>query len=290
MGALRAIPCTKRATPEDDVDGKDVRYEVDGRVALVTLDRARYRNAQSWQLLDELDEALDAAQDDKDVRVVIVRGAGDHFSAGHDLGTTEQVEDLRARGVPAVGIAEYEAFRRYNLDLTLKWRNLPKPTIAMVRGYCIYGGWMIAAAMDVVFASPSARFLAGQVEYLSIPFDVGFRKAKELLFESRFIDAEEAHALGFVNRVIEDESLEQETLAWARRVGESGYGTLRMAKLAVNKMQDLVGFSAAMEAAFADYLVVARMGGHPAAPPKERRLGGVDLALKGARRERAGPD
>ena len=149
---------------------------------------------------------------------------------------------------------------------------------------------MIAAAMDVVFASPTAHFLAGQVEYLSVPFDVGFRKAKELLFESRFIDAEEAHALGFVNRVIEDESLDQETLAWARRVGENGYGTLRMAKLAVNKMQDLVGFSTAMEAAFADYLVVARMGGHPAARPKERRLGGVDLALKGARGERSGPD
>ena len=186
------------------MDGKDVRYEVDGRVALVTLDRASYRNAQSWRLLDQLDEALDAAQDDRDVRVVVVRGAGEHFSAGHDLGTSEQIEDVAARGVPAVGIAEYEEFRKYNLDLTLKWRNLPKPTIAMVRGYCIYGGWMIAAAMDVVFASPSARFLAGQVEYLSVPFDVGFRKAKELLFESRFIDAEEAHALGFVNRVIED--------------------------------------------------------------------------------------
>ena len=72
----------------------------------------------------------------------------------------------------------------------------------MVRGYCIYGGWMIAAAMDVIFASPDARFLAGQVEYFSTPFDVGFRKAKELLFESRFIGAEEARQLGFVNRVI----------------------------------------------------------------------------------------
>ena len=108
--------------------------------------------------------------------------------------------------------------------------------------------------------------------------------------ESRFIDAEEAHALGFVNRVIDDESLEQETLAWARRVGENGYGNLRMAKLAVNKMQDLVGFSAAMEAAFADYLVVARMGGHPAKPPAKKRLAGVDLALKGSRGERAGQD
>jgi enoyl-CoA hydratase len=266
----------------------NIRYDVDGPVAIITLDRSRYRNAQSWQLLDELDHALDRAHQDRAVRVIVVRGEGEHFSAGHDLGTPEQVADVKERGIPPVGIEEYEAFRRYNLDLTLKWRNLAKPTVAMVRGYCIYGGWMIAAAMDVIFAAPDARFLAGQVEYFSIPFDVGFRKAKELLFESRFIDAEEARALGFVNRVYPAERLESETLAWAARVAESGYGTLRMAKLAVNKMHDLVGFSSAMEGAFADFLVLARMGGHPPKPRPERRLGGVDLALRGKRGERSG--
>ena len=266
----------------------NVRYEVDGATAVVTLDRPRYRNAQSWRLLDELDVALDRAVEDREVRVVVVKGEGQNFSAGHDLGTPEQIEDYKQRGLPRVGIEEYDAFRKYNLDLTLKWRNLPKPTVAMVQGYCIYGGWMIAAAMDVIFASPDARFLAGQVEYFSIPFDVGFRKAKELLFESRFIDAEEARQLGFVNRVYPDEQLEKETLAWASRVAETGYGSLRMAKLAVNKMHDLVGFSAAMEAAFADYMVVSRMGGHPRKPPKERRLGGVDMALRGTRGERPG--
>jgi enoyl-CoA hydratase len=258
----------------------DVRYESEGAAAIVTLARPRYRNAQSWRMLDELDAALERARQDRAIRVVLVRGEGDHFSAGHDLGTPEQIADVEARGVPSVGIAEYEAFRRYNLDLTLKWRNLPKPTVAQVSGYCIYGGWMTAAAMDVVFASPDARFLAGQVEYFSVPFDVGFRKAKELLFESRFIDAEEARALGFVNRVYPKAELARETLAWATRVAEQGYGTLRMAKLAVNKTQDLLGFRAAMEAAFADFLVTSRMGGHPRPPPAERRLPGVDLALK----------
>ena len=270
------------------MDLKDVRYEVDGPVALVTLNRPRYRNAQSFRLLDELDAALERAVEDRDVCIVVVKGEGDHFSAGHDLGTPEQLEDFKARGIPNVGLGEYEAFRKYNLDLTLKWRNLVKPTVAMVSGYCIYGGWMIAAAMDVIFASPDARFLAGQVEYFSIPFDVGFRKAKELLFESRFIDADEAQALGFVNRVIPSDALERETLAWARRVADNPYGVLRMSKLAVNKMHDLVGFSAAMEAAFSDYLVTARMGGHPRPLPKDRRLGGVDLALRGARGERSG--
>ena len=265
----------------DETEPRAVLYETRGPIALVTLNRPNYRNAQSWRLLDELDEALDRAQADTTISVIVVGGEGDHFSSGHDLGTPEQIEDYKERGIPPVGIAEYDAFRKYNLDLTLKWRNLPKPTIAMVRGYCIYGGWMIAAAMDIIFASPDARFLAGPVEYLSVPFDVGFRKAKELLFESRFIDAEEARSLHFVNRVYPAEDLEAETMAWATRVAENGYGSLRMAKLAVNKMQDLLGFSAAMEAAFADFLVLARMAGHPPAARPERKLGGVDLALRG---------
>ena len=76
---------------------RDVRYETDGPLALVTLDRPRYRNAQSWRLLDELDLALDRAQADRAIAAVVVRGAGEHFSAGHDLGTPEQSEDYKAR-------------------------------------------------------------------------------------------------------------------------------------------------------------------------------------------------
>jgi enoyl-CoA hydratase len=268
---------------------ENVLYEVDGAVALVTLNRPRYRNAQSWTLLDALDAALDRAMDDASVKVVVVSGAGDHFSSGHDLGTPEQQQEMKDRGIDGRGLRFYENFRKYNLDYTLKWRNLPKPTIAMVRGYCIFGGWMIAAAMDVIFASPNARFLAGLVEYFSIPWDIHPRKAKELLFESRFIDAEEARQLGFVNRVHAAEDLERETLAYARRVAENGLTLLRMAKLATNKAQDIQGYSAAMEAAFADFLVLTQTGG-PGRQEGERRLGPVDLALRGQRGERSGLD
>jgi enoyl-CoA hydratase len=266
---------------------EDVLYEVDGSIALVTMNRPKYHNAQSWPLLEALDAALDRADREEDVRVVLVRGAGEHFSSGHDLGTPEQLADWKQRDISEGGIQFYEAFRRYNLDYTLKWRNLPKPTIAVVQGYCIFGGWMIAAAMDLVFASPDARFLAGLVEYFSIPWDVHPRKAKELLFESRFIDAEEARALGFVNRIYPAADLERETLAYARRVAENGRTSLRMSKLAINKVQDIQGFSAAIEAAFADYLVMAQAGG-AATREGERRMGAVDLALRGLRGERPG--
>src|SRR4029079_877216 len=176
----------------------DVLYSTEGPIARVTLNRPRYHNAQSYALLDELDAALQRAVDDRDVKVVVVSGAGPHFSSGHDLGTPESVADRQARGIAEDGLGFYEPFRKYNQDLTLKWRNLPKPTIAMVRGYCIYGGWVIAAAMDVVFAAEDALFLPGFVEWFSIPWDIGARKAKELIFESRFLTAGEAHQLGFV--------------------------------------------------------------------------------------------
>jgi enoyl-CoA hydratase len=266
---------------------QDVLYEVDDSIALVTLNRPKYRNAQSWPLLDALDDALDRAVRDEAVRVVLVRGAGAHFSSGHDLGTPEQIADWKARNISEGGIQFYEDFRRYNLDYTLKWRNLPKPTIAVVRGYCIFAGWMIAAAMDLVFASPDARFLAGLVEYFSIPWDIHPRKAKELVFESRFIEAEEARELGFVNRIYPAADLEREALAFARRVAENGRTELRMAKLAINMAQDIQGYSAAIEAAFGEYLVMAQAGG-ATRREGERRLGAVDLALRGLRGERPG--
>jgi enoyl-CoA hydratase len=266
----------------------DVRYESDGPVATVTLARPQYRNAQSYRLLDELDLALELAADDPEVKVVIVCGEGDHFSSGHDLGTPESLADRQARGIMSEGIGYYDSFRKYNLDLTIRWRNHPKPTIAMVHGFCIYGGWMIAAAMDLVFATRDAQFLAGQVEYFSIPYDIGTRKTKELLFESRFIDGLEAERLGFVNRTFETRAdLERETMLYAQRVAESSALSLRMAKSAVNKMQDVQGFSAAMEAAFHDYLVMSQLRG-VGRVEGARRLGGVDLALRGLRGQRPG--
>jgi len=269
------------------MEHEEVVYEIDGAVGLVTLNRPQYRNAQSWKLLDELDAALDRAVADDDVRVVVVTGAGGHFSSGHDLGTPEQRADQEARDMPDQGGRFYENFRKYNLEYTLKWRNLPKPTIAMVEGYCIYGGWMIAAAMDLLFASPDALFLAGLLEYFSIPWDVHPRKAKELVFESRFITAEEAREIGFVNRIYPSAELRRETLAFATRAAENGRMALLMSKLAINKAWDLQGYSAAMEAAFSDYVVMMQNAGVRGVEG-ERRLGGVDLALRGLRGERPG--
>ena len=269
------------------MDFRDILYEVDGPLGVITLNRPRYRNAQSYRMLDEIDAAFDLARADEAVRVVLVRGSGGVFSTGHDLGTPEGLEYRQALGAKP-GIQTYDQFKKYNLDLLLKWRNFPKPTVAMVEGYCIYAGWMLAAAMDVVFASETAEFLGGFVEYNTIPWDIGVRRAKELVFESRFILAEEAARYGLVNRVLAPADLERETFAWARRVAENTPEALRLAKIQMNKAQDAQGFTNAVEDSLGDYQAMMHMPGLQMRLEGERRLATVDLAVKGRRKERFG--
>ena len=268
---------------------EEILYTADGPIGVITLNRPQYRNAQGYRMLDEIDAAFDLARADEDVRVVLVRGAGGVFSTGHDLGTPEGIEYRRALGAKP-GIQTYDQFKKYNLDLLLKWRNFPKPTIAMVEGYCIYAGWMLAAAMDVIFAADSAEFLGGFVEYNTIPWDIGVRRAKELVFESRFIGADEAARYGLVNRVLAPADLERESFAWARRVAENSPEALRMAKIQMNKAQDAQGFTNAVEDSLGDYQAMMHMPGLQMRLEGARRLATVDLAVNGRDGKRYGQD
>lgn len=265
----------------------DVTYSADGPLAWITFNRPRYKNAQSWKLLDEVDVAMDEADRDPGVQVILWRGAGGNFSSGHDLGTPEQMADREARGIGEAGVEFYDNFKHYNLDLLLKWRNARKPTIAMVEGYCIFAGWMMAACVDIVFAAKDALFLPALLEYFSLPYDIGTRKAKELMFESRFLTAEEARECGFVNRVLEPADLERETVNYALRVAENSPMNVRMAKVAANKSQDLMGYTASLESGLSDYMLMAAHRGS-ARMKDQRRLGGVDLAVRGLQGDRPG--
>lgn len=266
---------------------EEILYSVEGPIATITLNRPNYKNAQGYRMLDEIDGAMDLAQEDKAVKVIVVRGSGGSFSSGHDLGTPEAEEYRKSLGAEP-GIETYDQFKKYNLDLLLKWRNHPKPTIAMVEGYCIYAGWMLAACLDIVFAETDARFLAGFVEYMSIPWDIGIRRAKELCFESRFISADEAAQYGLVNRVLPAETLEKETYAYARRVAENSPKALRFAKIQMNKAQDIQGYSNALEDSLGDYVSMMNTKGADRAEGGERRLLTVDLAVKGLKGDRFG--
>lgn len=269
------------------MDFQTILYGTGSGLATITLNRPHVRNAQDYRMLDEIDAAFDLAKADRDVRVVVVRGANGVWSTGHDLGSEEGMAYRRSLGARD-GIERYDQFKKYNLDLLLKWRNFPKPTVAMVEGYCIYAGWMLAAAMDVVFAADDAEFLGGFVEYNSIPWDIGVRRAKELCFESRFISSDEAARYGFVNRVLPKADLERETYAWARRVAENSPEALRMAKIQMNKAQDHQGFTNAVEDSLGDYQAMMYMPGSAMRVEGVKRLATVDLAVRGRKGERFG--
>ncbi|HEY6395710.1 MAG TPA: enoyl-CoA hydratase-related protein, partial [Candidatus Binataceae bacterium] len=201
------------------MDYKTIIYRP-GMVARVILNRPQKRNAQNWTMLAEMEQAFNAAVADPECKVIILSGEGGAFSAGHDLSSADQRADVERRSRHLDGYARGLLNRDVYTDSHLRWRDLPKPTIAMVHGDCIYGGWMIASAMDFIFASDDALFIPTYGDYFTTSWDLGARKAKEILFANKFMTAEEAMTWGFVNRVYPAADLEKETLAYAARVVE----------------------------------------------------------------------
>lgn len=266
-------------------DYEHILYEKRAAIARVILNRPRYRNAQSHLLLDEMDDAFQIAAADDEVRVIILSGKGEHFSSGHDLGTPEEEADRVERAYEDGIRGTYTRFSKIYLEYGLRWRGIPKPTIAMIQGYCIYGGWQIASSMDLIVASEDAKLLPGFIEYFSVPWDIGVRKTKELLFENRFMDAHEAQRSGFVNIVVPRERLEAETLALAERIAETDPFRTKMIKLSANQAQDAMGFHVAVQAALSNYLVAMEHNSNENKKEAERRLPTVDMALRNLARK-----
>ena len=214
-----------------------------GAVARVIINRPERKNAQSALVLSELEQAFERAVRDPEVRVIVLSGAGQHFSSGHDLGSPEHLETIEAhnRGLDQFG----RSVQRNDLYLEshLRLRNLLKPTVAMVQGYCVYGGWAIASAMDCIFVADDALLMPIYGGFATAPWDVGARKAKENLFENRFMTASEALQWGFVNRVHPAAELEQKTLAYAARVAEKDSAFLCDIKFGINQTLDMMGFT-----------------------------------------------
>lgn len=238
----------------------DVRFEAAGRIATISLDRPRYRNAQSRKLLEDLDRAFARAVDDPDVRVIVLRGEGEHFSSGHDLGTPEELADRAERPWPDGQLGDQRRSWELNVANTLRWRDLPKPTIAAVHGMCIYGGWMIASAMDLIVASEDARFLPAHFQYFSVPWDLGPRKTKELLWRAEFVTARQALDLGLVSHVVAREELDDFTAELAGEISRQDPFVASMIKRSVNEMQDQMGFRSAITSAHATYMQIQSAG------------------------------
>jgi len=250
-----------------------VRYDMPlPGVARVTLARPDCRNAQDKRLLYEVNDAFDLAAQDDAVKVVILAAEGPHFSAGHDLADFEVVGGALGKeprmtdhtpvgcwggfdlpGVEGWMAMEEEVF----LGLCWRWRNLPKPTIASVQGKAIAGGLMLVWVCDLIVAAENAQFSDPVVafgmnghEFFVHTWELGARRAKEMLFMGSSVSAQEAYQLGMVNRVVPTEQLEDATLAMAERIAAQPSIGLKLAKQAVNQSLDAQGQWTALQAAF----------------------------------------
>ncbi|MDV6014168.1 enoyl-CoA hydratase [Haloechinothrix sp. LS1_15] len=243
-----------------------VRYERRGRVALVTMNRPEYRNAQNSAMTYALDDAFRAAVDDDEVGVIVLAGEGKHFSAGHDIGTPGRDVDISFDRKAVLwwdhvgregGDKRFAREAEVYLGMCRRWREIPKPTIASVQGACIAGALMLAwscdmivASEDAFFSDPVVRMGIPGVEYFAHPWVLGPRAAKEVLFTGERFSAAQAKEWGMVNRVVPREELESSTLELAEQVAEMpGFG-LALAKKAVNQAEDLMGMRSGMDSVF----------------------------------------
>ncbi|NUU20020.1 MAG: enoyl-CoA hydratase [Streptomycetaceae bacterium] len=229
----------------------NVLYDLTDGIATITLNRPEAANAQNPELLDELDAAWTRAAEDDEAVVILLRAEGRHFSAGHDIKSRWRAgEKITLEMI-------YRAESRRYLEYTLRWRNVPKPSIAAVQGRCIAGGlllcWpcdLIVAAEDALFSDPVVTMGIGGVEYHGHTWELGPRKAKEILFTGRPLTAAEAEKTGMVNRVVPRDKLDDESRALAAQIAQMPPFALRQAKRAVNQTLDVQGFYAAVQSVF----------------------------------------
>jgi enoyl-CoA hydratase len=247
-----------------------VKYETtdEGRIARVILNRPEVRNAQSRGLLVELNDAFMEAERDDQVRVVILSGEGRMFSAGHDIGTKQHLEETSGpnfhpsrlvNGGTRLG-AEGRMLQEwhYFFENTRRWRNLRKITIAQVHGDVYAAGLMLVWACDLIVGADDVHFadvvatrlgMCG-VEYFAHPWEFGLRKTKELMLTGDSIDVHEAHALGMVSKVFPLAELPERTLEFARRIAQLPTMAALLIKESVNQTQDNMGFYNALNACF----------------------------------------
>ena len=242
-----------------------VLYEVQDQIAIVTMNRPEYNNAQNSQMTYALDKALQLATNDDDVKVIVLAGNGKHFSAGHDIGTPGRDVDtsferthlwydhVNKPGGEFLYAREHEVY----LGMCRRWRDLPKPTIAMVQGACVAGGLMLAWVCDLIvadnrafFSDPVVRMGIPGVEYFAHVHELNARIAKEFLFTGERMSAERAYQMGMINRVVPTAILRDETMSLAARVAQMPRLGLQLTKQVINNAEDYMGKRSTMDMAF----------------------------------------
>ncbi len=245
---------------------ESVLYEASDGVAWIMMNRPSFNNAQNGQMTYALDDAFQRAVNDDAVKCIVLGGLGKHFSAGHDIGTPGR--DLHFEFDKRLMIAPhtnkpaaellYTREQEQYLGMCRRWRDIPKPTIAMVQGACIAGGLMIAWICDLIVASEDAFFqdpvvpLMGipGVEYFAHAYELPPRVAKEFLLLGERMSAARAEQFGMVNKVVPRDQLKEATTAWATKLAAGSRLGNWLTKQAVNHVEELRGKRSAMDAVF----------------------------------------
>jgi len=218
-------------------------------VAVVTLDRPERLNAMSPTMFDELMAACTTLASSKSARVVVLTGSGRGFCSGLDLDTAEELLEL--------GSSELQARQQYYSSIVPAVRDLPQPVIAAVNGPAAGGGLSLALAADIRIASTAARFKAAFVRIglsagdlglsWTLPRVVGLGRAAEVMYSARFVEADEALAIGLVNRVVPDAELLSASIELAEQIAaHSAYG-VRLSKRMLQTNVDAPSFESALE-------------------------------------------
>ena len=221
-----------------------VLYEVDDKVSVITLNRPDKLNAISAELLQQLLDAFQRAEEDASTSVVLLRANGRSFCAGYDIGAKpEGSNDWRSDPIKA------HRHLAHQLDFEMVPWNLKKPVVASVQGHVMGGGCELVMLCDLTIAANNATFGEPEVRFSSVgpaivmPAIIGYKKARELPYFGDAIDAETARQLGMVNRVVPLAELRDKSLAWAKRLSLISSEALYATKLAINRGADAAGFS-----------------------------------------------
>ena len=265
-----------------------VLYAVADGVATLTMNRPQFNNAQNSQMTYALDAGLRRATDDDAVKVIVLRGTGKHFSAGHDIGTPGRDinkpfereslwwDHTNKPGAEQLFVREQEVY----LGMCRRWHDIPKPTIAMVQGACVAGGLMLAWVCDLIVASddaffqdPVVRMGIPGVEYFAHAHELNPRIAKEFLFLGERMSAERAYQMGMVNKVVPRDQLQAAVDEWAAKISRQPRLGLALTKTVINRVEDLQGLRTTMDLAFgyhhfahahSQVLGAGTLGGHDA--------------------------
>jgi enoyl-CoA hydratase len=218
-----------------------IRYDTEGPIAWITLNRPDKLNAISQAMVGELLQATDKAQLDDHVRVIVIRGEGLAFSAGFDLAPTSA-----SPRTPEEKLQDLKRELQQDFDLIMRFWDSPKPTIAAVHKYCLGGALELALACDLTvaasdcrFGEPEAKFGSGIVALL-LPYVCGPKIAREMLLTGNdHISSEQALQWGLVNRVVRNRDLEDEARSLALDIARNDPVAVRITKQAINTSYEI---------------------------------------------------